>query len=230
MIQIIVVIASILLGLISYPLLLKTYTRIVTNLYRNLPEGNKYEKEDKSPQKENKKTSIIGKSKRVIGHSQTKTATASEAEVAEKKEHTFAPGIQKEEKESGEIDIYVPLEKIEKSKEEDIDLEEESQELETAESALLASGVCYDDLITIGQVITKDKPSDNEKDKAGRILYENWTTDMVEQAVSNDEKTLVKVNALISFHVKKHNPETENTSNSSNTEDFENFNFNSLFQ
>jgi len=227
MIQIIVVAASVLLGFLLYPLLIKTYTRIVTKLYKNLQGDNKVENEEIVIHEKNEKPPIIGKSKGINGHSRTKATSDFKTHVIEKKEDTFASDTGKE---TIEMDISVPLDKIENPKEGSIDPEEEYLYLEINQDALLASGVGYDELITTGKVIAKDEPSDNEKGEAGRVLYENQSTDIVEQVIANDEKTLAKVNSLISFHVKKHNLETEKSTSNSDSENFENFDFGTLFR
>lgn len=73
--------------------------------------------------------------------------------------------------------------KIERLPEEEFDEEAEQEELEIGRDAFQASGVSFDELITTGKVILKEKPSDERKEEgtAGQILYENQSTEIVGQ-------------------------------------------------
>ncbi|SHG41398.1 hypothetical protein, partial [Dysgonomonas macrotermitis] len=142
------------------------------------------------------------------------------------KESTFAPETKEETNQIADVDV--PLEKVETMSEEEFDPDEEAVGLEAERGAVLASGAGYDELMNAGEVIAKVKPSDEEKGEAGRVLYENQSTEIIEQFASKDRQTLEKVNALIRFHVKKHNL-TEDGEKLSGSEEFENFDINSIF-
>lgn len=230
-IQLFVIIASLILGMLIYPYLIKMYSRFVTNLYKNLGKYRYFteETEEEIKKKPSTKTenvpSVIGTSKTIIGHSRTKTSISIENEKVIEKENTFAPETDEE---SNLMNVDVPLGKVENLSQEEFDADEETVDLEMEKDAVLASGASYDELMKTGKVITKDKPTDEEKDEAGRILYENKSTEIVEQAVSNDEKTFAKVNALIHFHMKKHHADMDNEEYSG-SKDFENFDVTQLF-
>lgn len=181
--------------------------------------------EKKEPPIKEEIPSIVGKSKFNPGHRRTKAATDSENEKAIEKVSTFVPPTDSDPQIK---DVEVPLEKVGNLLEEEFDEEAEQEELEIGRDAFQASGVSFDELITTGKVIHKDKPSDEEKDTAGQILYENQSTEMIDQVTAKDEATLNKVNALIHHHMKKYNLHTEETL-TSDSEDFENFNVEQLF-
>jgi hypothetical protein len=230
-IQAVIVAASVILGMMLYPRLVKAYTRLVTRLYRNLDkDGDK-----QAPGNADKKTlrgvadipPVIGESKTIAGHGRTKATTSPANEKGIEKENIFAPEMNG----TPEMeDIDVPLEKVETLPEEEFDAEEENEELETGNGTVLASGVSYDELMETGRVIARERPSDEEKGMAGRILYENRSTEMVEEVVSHDEKSLAKVNELISFHMKKHNLNVDGgTAKFPVPDGFEDFDINSIF-
>jgi hypothetical protein len=211
-----------------YPVLLRKVTRLVEWMYWNLPgkkEKSKADEVKKAKPDIIEKTSVIGESRTKIGHSRTKTSSDAENEKVIEKENTFVP--ETDEDPGLMDDVDVPLERTESLPEEEFDPEEEAVELELEKGAILASGASYDELVNTGRVIAKEKPSDEEKDEAGRILYENKSTEIVEQVISNDEQTLTKVNSLIRFHMKKHNLNEEEEI--SGSEEFENFDINSIF-
>jgi len=211
-------------------MLLKTYTRIVTNLYRNLPTGNKPSKEDSPPLKEDERPSIIGKSKALTGHSRTKAATDSQTDAMEKKEHTFVPEIQEEGKEAaGRIEVDVALERIENPQEESIDPEEEILELESRDGAFLASGLSYDELVSAGQVAVKEQSSDKEKDEAGCVFYQHRDTLLLEQVKASAPELGKSIAALIDFHLAERAKENASVSGSVYPDDFKNFDIDSIF-
>lgn len=235
-IQAVIVLASLVLGMMLYPRLVKTYTRLVTKLYKNLEGGSDKntpdEPDKKTVPKEEIPSSVIGASKTVVGHSRTKAATGTENEKVIEKESIFATHTDETDENTEPMDgIDVPLEKISNSTEGEIDTENERLEFDMPKDAVQASGVSYDELMETGRVIAKERPADAEKDKAGRILYENRNTEMVEEMISYDEKSLEKINSLIRFHMKKHNLDVNTGTGipSSETDDFENFDASSIF-
>lgn len=181
---------------------------------------------EKPPMKEEIR-SVIGKSKFNLGHSRTKAATDLENEKAIEKVSTFAPPTDSDPQIK---DVEVPLEKVESLSEEEFDAEAEQEGLEIGRDAFQASGVSFDELITTGKIIRKEKPSEKEKDTAGQVLYQHQSTEILEQITSKDEATLAKVNNLIHFHMKKHNLDTEDPKEDlSDSDDFKNFDINSIF-
>lgn len=231
MIQIIVVAASIVLGMILYPVLLKKVNGLVNWWYWNMGAGSMEKGADKvcKPEPEPSKIpSVIGESKTKIGHDRTNATTNPKNDGVIEKESTFAPETKEETNQIADVDV--PLEKVETLPEEEYDPDEEAVELEAERGAALASGAGYDELMATGNVIANEHPSDEEKDEAGRVLYENEATEMVEQIVSQDEKTFAKVNDLISFHMKRHNLNPDDGMNGKPLpEDFEDFDISSIF-
>ena len=229
MIQIIVVAASIALGMILYPTLLNKINHFVNWWYWNMGDNKREEiangKEKPEPEP-SKISSVIGESKTKIGHDRTKATTSQKNGGVAEKDSTFASDSQEETNQIADVDV--PLAKVEALTEEEFDSDEEAVKLEAEQGAIQASGASYDELMNAGQTITKDKPSNEEKEAAVRVLYVNRSTELVEQIISHDEQTLAKVNALIRFHMKKHNLNEEDD-NISGSEEFENFDFSSIF-
>lgn len=226
-IQLVVVITSILLGMILYPILLRKWKRFVEWLY--LSSGGKTSEEKKqssSSTKNEEIPSVVGKSKFVVGHSRTKATTESKSGKREENASIFA-----EESEDGDPqmkDVSVPLEREDISENDPIDSADEAINLEVEDGAFCASGVDFDELTKTGEVIRKENPTKEEKDQAGHVLYENQSTEMIDQVTARDEATLDKVNALIHHHMKKYNLHTEEVL-TSDSEDFENFDVNNIF-
>lgn len=229
-IQLIIIPASILLGMFIYPWFKRKYNRFIEREYRQMNGEKPIEKKKEIPEN-NKKVSIAGESKFKIGHSRTKVATDLENENRKENAPIFAS--ESEDSDPEMIAIDVPLE-LENSQPENnsqpdnhFDLEEEVMELNTEKDAVLASGISYEELMQTGKLIHKEELTDSEKEKGGRLLYENKSTEMVEQITLNDEKTWIKVNSLISFHVKKYHLEVEDIPVYPN--ELKSFDINSLF-
>ena len=220
-----IVITSVLLGLSLYPWLRRIFVQFIEAIYMQIRDNKPIEEKKESPIKE-EIPSIVGKSKFNPGHSRTKAATDLESEKAIEKVSTFVPPTDSDPQIK---DVEVPLAKIENLPEEEFDEEAEQEELEIGRDAFQASGVSFDELITTGKVIHKEKPSDEEKGTAGQILYENQSTEIVGQISSKDEATLAKVNALIHLHMKKHNLETEEKAYFPESQEFKDFDINSIF-
>lgn len=224
-IQLIVVISSVLLGMFIYPRLRRLFIRIVETIYLQTRDD-KFVEEKASPIEE-KIPSVIGKSKWNPGHGRTKAATDSESEKEKENAPIFAPDSQ--EGDPKMEDVEVPLEKDETLSEDEFDEESEQEELEIERGALQASGASYDELMKTGEILQKEKPSDEERDTAGQVLYQQQSTDIVEQISSKDEATLAKVNEMIHFHMKKHNLNADDFEIGSDSDDFNNFDINSIF-
>ncbi len=226
-VQLIVVVASVILGMFIYPWLRRKFIRFVEKIYLQTRNDKPVEKEEMLPENE-EMPSIVGKSKWNPGHSRTKAATDSESKKGKENASIFASKSQADDPIMKDVEI--PLEKIENLSEDEFDEDAEREELETGNGALQASGVSFDELIATGKIIQKEKPSEVEKDTAGEILYQHQSTAILEQITSKDEETLAKVNDLIHFHMKKHNLETEEPEEGlSDSDDFKDFDVNSIF-
>lgn len=228
MVQIIVVISSVLLGLLLYPLLAKSYTRFITSQYKNLTKGNTGKQEKNLSQKvEN--SSLIGKSKFSLSQSTPKPAMDFKTEKPNKKEHIFAAETVEE---PNQMDIHVLLEKAEKT-EAEINYEEEEINIHLGKDAVYAGGASFDELMQIKSVIEKPTPSIKEELEAGKILYQNQETHMVEQLASGNQAILSKVSSLIKIHLEQYEKEQrDNVSETDETkdeDDFRGFDFASIF-
>lgn len=226
-VQLIVVLASILLGMILYPVLLKKWRQFVNWLYRITygNSGQKSDKLDKMDLKTNNSHSVIGESKFRVGHSRTKASTSLENEDRKENAPIFAP--QSEDGNPEIKDAYVPL--VKEKKEDPVDLQDESLFLNTESGAVLASGASYDELVSTGKIIVKDKPTDDEKAVAGQVLYENRQTEMLEQVVANSEETAKTIAALIEAHLAIRAQGLRQDNDIVFADDFKNFDINSIF-
>lgn len=239
-IQLVIVAASIVLGMLLYPRLIKTYSRFVTNLYKNLAKYRYFTEETKeaavkepapkteeSSDRRSQIPSIIGKSKTKLGHDRTKTATTSENEKVIEKESTFASATGEEIVPMDDIDI--PLEKVEIVSEEEFDADKETVGLEIEKGAILASGASYDELMNAGEIVTKKQPTDEEKDEAGRILHENRNTGLFEQMMAGSEKLSHSIASVIEFHLSRRAKEMTEPQTTDYPDDFGSFDINSIF-
>lgn len=227
MVQIIVVISSVLLGLLLYPLLAKSYTRFITSQYKSLTKDSTGKQEKNLSQKvEN--PSLIGKSKFSLSQSTPKNATNFRTEKPNEKEHIF---VAETVEEPNQMDIHVLLEETEKT-EAEINYEEEEINIHLGKDAVYAGGASFDELMQIKSVIEKPIPSVKEELEAGKILYQNQETHMVEQLASGNQAILSKVSSLIKLHLEQYEKEQrENVSETDNAEDedeFKGFDFASI--
>lgn len=231
MIQIIVVTASILLGLILYPTLAKAYTRFITGQYKKLA-GVQVEKSENIPSKTEEKPSIIGKSKFNLSQSKPNTATDLETEKGNEKESIFAP-------ETGEepavMDVDVPLERVVNENTE-INLKEEEEDMDEmiGPGAVLASGVVFDELIKTKEVIEKPDAGKEEEQQAGKVLSENRNTVLVGQMMEGSTELAARISYLIDIQDKTLAAENEKQLSKKQrkelaAEDFNNFDINSIF-
>lgn len=231
MIQIIVVTASVLLGLMLYPILVKTYTRIITKLYKSLT-GETIEKKEEILPKKDQRPSIIGKSKFNLSQSKPNATTVSVKEAADDKVHNFAPESVEE---PNEMDIDVPLEKVE-YRDQEVDIEEEEEELGNiaGADAILASGVVFDELHKVKQVIEKADATSEEEQLAGKILSENRNTALVGHMLEGNSELSIRISYLIDIQDKALATEKESKLSKKehkelNAEDFKNFDVNTIF-
>ncbi len=231
MVQIIVVTASILLGLMLYPALAKAYTRFITGQYKKLV-GEQVEKPEIIPQKPDEKPSIIGKSKFNLSQSKPNTATDFEIEKGNEKEHIFAP-------ETGEepdvMDVDVPLERIE-NREAEIDLKKEEEDMEEmiGPEAVLASGASFDELYKVKEIIEKPNATPEEEQQAGKILSENHNTVLMDQMMEGNTELSARISYLIDIQDKALAAESEaklskKEQKELEAEGFKNFDINSIF-
>lgn len=95
----------------------------------------------------------------------------------------------------------VPLKKVEYLSAEEFDSETEREELESEHDAVLASGASYDELVHTNRTIADKQASDADKDEAGRVLYENQQTEMIEQVIANGAETSRTISTLIDVHL-----------------------------
>lgn len=196
MLVITVVSAILLVCILIYPSVKRLYTLIRL--------GQEKQKEDREAnvQKEDFKSdlppSIIGQSKFKLSQPLPTATTpiAKEPEIEESVSN-FTPEENQE-----PMDIDVPLEK-EIIEDNSIDEEQEAIELEElfGKNVAFASGVDINELEKLKHIIETPSAEIQEKEQAGKILYENKETDMVEQMVSDNSNTASIISNLIDLHM-----------------------------
>lgn len=231
MIQIIVVIASILLGMILYPIFLRKWKQLLNWLYlityEKSEEIAKAQQSTEIVSEKAKTPSIIGESKFNLSQSKPNTATNLESENTIEKEFTFVPDSKEDDSKMDHIDV--PLEKVESLSEEEFDEQTEQEELETEPNAICASGASFDELIHIDHTIANIQASQADKEEAGRVLYENEQTEMVEQVVANSEETARAISSLIDVHLVMRAQRLQQDDDTIYPEDLKNFDIDSIF-
>ena len=203
MVQLIVVIASILLGMSLYPILLRKWKQFVDWLYvttygKTKNEEVKIEKSKEMTGEEDEIDSILGKSKFNLRQSTPNTATNLNNENPIEKESTFVPPP---EDEPEKFDVDVPLEKVESLSAEEFDSETEREDLESEHDAVVASGASFDELTHTNRTIADKQACETDKDEAGRVLYENQQTEMIEQVIARGAETSKTISTLIDTHL-----------------------------
>lgn len=236
MVQIVVVIASVLLGMILYPILLKKWKHLLDWLYvctygktEEEPKGIKLQE---TALKEEKITSIVGKSKFNLRQSTPNTATDLKSENPIEKASTFASPTDSDPE---KLDISEPLEKIEDLPQEEFDSQEEEIGLDEEEDAVLASGVVYDELFKTKQTIENPNATGQEEKDAGRVIYQQEGTNIFQQVVASSQETALRIANLIDIHLKdmvRYEPEnifSVNEGKQMDSLDFKNFDINNIF-
>lgn len=220
MVQIIVIIASVVLGMFLYPIIQKRYTRFIIGQYKML-NGEKQEtenphpvKKDKKVEKPEKKPSLVGESKFTLSQSKPNSATVLETEKSEEKAPIFAPESGEE---TGKMDIDVPLEKEEPD--EKINEEEEEITLVTGGETSLAGGASYDELMKLKDVIEKPALSEKEEREAARIAFENQETEIIEKLISGSQTISLRVSALIQLRLSELEKEQQENSEEKTSEE-----------
>jgi len=182
------------------------------NLYILIKLGKEKRKEEQTDGRKDAELpdlphSIVGKSKFNLSQPvpTTTTLAAKEPNIGEDASN-FVPDENQE-----PMAIDVPLEK--EVVEDNIDENEEAIELEGlfGKDVHYASGVEISDLGKLKHVIENPSAEIHEKKQAGKILYENKETEIVEKMSSANEETASIISNLIDLHMKSYLKEKEGT-------------------
>lgn len=143
------------------------------------------------------------------------TPLAKEPEIAEDG-HNFA-----EENDPAPLAIDYHLDKEPENNEGEIDEDDEAVELEEmyGKDVYYASGVGIDELHKLKHVVESEDVTQSEKQEAGRILYENKETEIVEQLSSG--KTASIISELIDLHIAIQEKERDGTGKRDNVPESE---------
>jgi hypothetical protein len=228
MVQLIVVIASVLLGMFLYPILLRKWKRFVEWLYWCTNGETDEEAKEKKPQKTEPKEmgipSVIGKSKFNLRQSTPNTATDLKSENPIEKESTFAP---EPDSDPEKFDVDIPLEKDQPVMPDEA--AEEEEPLDAGHDAVLASGASYDELMHTNRTVAGEQVSEADKGEAGRVLYENRRTDMFEQVAANSEETARTIATLIDIHLAMRTQRLQGANEMIYPDEFKDFDIDSIF-
>ncbi|MDH6309045.1 hypothetical protein M2451_001497 [Dysgonomonas sp. PFB1-18] len=193
--------AILLLWILLYPIIKKAY--YIFRLGKAQLEKEQKGETDK-PKSSETEVSIVGKSNFSLCQPLPTSTTplAKEPEIAED-DHNFA-----EESDPAPLDIDYSLDR---EPNDEIDEEQEVIELKEmfGKDVYYASGLEINDLYKIKYVVESTEVSQIEQQKAGKILYENKETEIVEQLSSG--KTASIISELIDLHIALQKKESENS-------------------
>ncbi len=219
MIILIIIIATVLLlWILLYPTIMRLYH--IFHLGKR-----QMEKENNNPDKpitSETEASIVGKSNFTLSQPvPTTTTPMAEESIIRDDAHTFAT-----ESDPAPMDIDYSLEKESGNDEDNLDEDDEAVELKEmfGKDVCFASGVVIDELHKLKHVIESPKVSQTERQEAGKILYENKETEIVEQLSSG--KTASIISELIDLHVTLHQKEHGISKNVNESEELESFDVN----
>jgi len=219
MIAIITISAIILLlWILLYPTIMRLYR--IFHLGKEQMKKEQKESPDK-PIIWEKEVSIVGKS--TFNLSQpvpTTTTPISKESIIENDAHIFAT-----ESDPAPMDIDYSLER-EANDEDNLNEDEEAIELKEmfGKDVCYASGVEIDELHKLKHVLESAKVTQSERQEAGRILYENKETEIVEQLSSG--KTANIISGLIDLHITLHQKEQGKPKEIKESEELESFDVN----
>lgn len=224
--KLIVIIASFLLvGILIYPHIKRIC--LLIRLGRKSLEEKKAEETSSINNNTTKIPSVIGKSKFKL-RQPLPTATTPIDKVS-----TIGDDVSNfvSEENQEPMDIDVPLEK-EIIEENSIDEEQEAIELEElfGKDIHYASGVDVNDLGTLKYVIENSSAEIKEKKQAGKILYENRETDMVNQMAYSNQNTASIISNLIDLHMETYLKENNNTNQAKASDEIEDFDINQFLK
>ncbi|KAA6340395.1 hypothetical protein EZS27_011736 [termite gut metagenome] len=224
-----------------YPFLKKILRRYISISIHIGKEGGEEKggaQERQEAEKEVEIPSILGKSKFNLSQSKPNAATDLKTGNRTPKEDTFAPGIEKTvENENGE-GLDIPDDENEEAEVENS--ADESGELEILDSETvhepgIASGLSFDDLGRIKKAIENPSLVNGEQQEAGKILYENEYTDMVEKIKKISPECSAKIAALMDVHLKatsgerRTRPLAKSKQKQVESKGFNDFDINSIF-
>ncbi len=216
---IITILATILLlWILLHPTIMRLYH--IFHLGKKQMEKDKAKTPDK-PITSEKEASIVGKSTFTLSQPVPTTTTPIVDEpITGKDASTFAT-----ESDPAPMDIDYSLDR-EPDDEDNLNEDEEAIELKEmfGKDVCYASGVEIDELHKLKHVIESPEVTQSERQEAGRILYENKETEIVEQLSSG--KTANIISGLIDLHITLHQKEQGKPKEIKESEELESFDVN----
>lgn len=184
--------------------------------------------EDKSEKRE-KRVGRVGKSMPDLRQMMTLNDSYLETDKTDEKEHTFDSS--KDESEPEPKDLVIDADPTETV----VDDEEEEIAAYTGEEVYTAGGMDYDVMMNTVGVINSKTASEEEEQKAGKVLHENRNTELVDKMVSAKGELSVRITSLIGLRLQQHAEENAGyvesglTSHLNESEEYKNFNANDYF-
>lgn len=162
---------------------------------------------DEESQKKGKRVGRVGKSMPDLRQIMTLNDSSLESDNSQEKEHIFDPS--KDESEPDPKDLVIDADPTETVVDEE---EEEEEEIAayTGGEVYTAGGMDYEVMMnTVGVINSKTAPKEEEQ-QAGRILYDNRDTELVDKMVSAKKELSVRITSLIGLRLQQQaeeNPE-----------------------
>lgn len=220
MVIIIIISATVLLlWILVYPTIIRLYRTFLLGK-KQIEQGNREKENSNKPISSEIETSIVGKSTFILCQPlPTITTPIVKEPISDVDASTFAT-----ESDPQPMDIDYPLNKD--KFEDEIDEEQETIELKEmfGKDVCFASGVVIEELHTLKHVIESSDSTKKQRAEAGKILYENRETEIVEQLSSG--KTASIISNLIDLHITDIQEKQNLTEDINDSEELENFDIN----
>ncbi|MDL2302811.1 hypothetical protein [Dysgonomonas sp. 520] len=187
-----------------------------------------FKKDEGKSEKKGKRVGRVGKSMPDIRQMMTLNDSCLETDNEEEKGHIFDSS--KDESEPEPKDLVIDADPTETVVDEQEDIA-----VYTGEEVYTAGGMDYDVMMNTVGVINSKTASKEEEQKAGKVLYDNRNTELVDKMVSAKGELSVRITSLIGLRLQQHAEENAGyvesglTSHLNESEEYKNFNANDYF-
>ncbi len=187
-----------------------------------------FKKDEGKSEKKGKRVGRVGKSMPDIRQMMTLNDSYLETDNAEEKGHIFDSS--KDESEPEPKDLVIDADPTETVVDEQEDIA-----VYTGEEVYTAGGMDYDVMMNTVGVINSKTASKEEEQKAGKVLYDNRNTELVDKMVSAKGELSVRITSLIGLRLQQYAEENAEyvesglTSHLNESEEYKNFNADDYF-
>jgi len=185
-------------------------------------------KDEEKSERKGKRVGRVGKSMPDIRQMMTLNDSYLEVDNTEEKGHIFDPSKDESEPEPKDLVIDADPTEIVVDEQEDI-------AVYTGEEVYTAGGMDYDVMMNTVGIINSKTASEEEEQKAGKVLHENRNTELVDKMVSAKGELSVRITSLIGLRLQQHAEENAGyvesglTSHLNESEEYKNFNADDYF-